>query len=476
MTEVDPRAHVDGGVGRMTQVMRGVSPLKATRALRIAVVQRGRVIEDAIFERGETITIGPTERSTFVVAEASLPPKFVLFEDTGAGFRLNVLDLMRGRLATAAGPVDIAGSKSIALGDDARGRVVVGETSFLFQMVASRPPKSKAPLPLSVRVGLTSEIDWTTVIVAAFSFLFHFGVIATLYGDWIDPLVDDRVEVGQLVEMMNHLPPPPVVERQIPNEAATAPVAMTTAKATDPVKSTSNGDSKAGGATGGSAASAKKGSGGAMSDARATEISRMLGASDVEMIGRLTDSGPSTAGVLAEHDIPIGLLDEVAANGKGVGAAAGLQLGDPAGGGPIRPGNGGDGHGLEHIGDTHGQAPSSAGTAIAMARPRGGQAQVGVEPHGGDILNPGATVASMGPGFRACYNKGITTEDPSMKGSLRLTLKIAPNGDVASLSTSGGSGLSSTVIDCVARRAQTAHFQVGEGGGGTVVVPVTFVQ
>jgi hypothetical protein len=80
----------------------------------------------------------------------------------------------------------------------------------------------------------------------------------------------------------------------------------------------------------------------------------------------------------------------------------------------------------------------------------------------------------MAAGFRRCYNKGLQ-EDPNMKGSVRITAKIGPNGEVLSASPSG-SGLSGSVVSCVAARVSSAQFAPPEGGGATVVIPVTFVS
>jgi hypothetical protein len=83
-------------------------------------------------------------------------------------------------------------------------------------------------------------------------------------------------------------------------------------------------------------------------------------------------------------------------------------------------------------------------------------------------------VAGMQAGFRRCYNRGLS-EDPNMKGTVRITARIGPNGEVLSASPSG-SGLSGTVMSCVAQRVSSAQFAAPEGGGATIVIPVTFVS
>src|SRR5207302_2192264 len=116
---------------------------------------------------------------------------------------------MRGRLALASGIEELSSLRErasrmrvgslecfrLALGDDARGRIVVGDRTFLFQLVEHRVVP-KPQLPLAVRTG--SGVDWTTTIIAAFSFLFHFGIVGALYSDWIDPIVDETIMTGEL--------------------------------------------------------------------------------------------------------------------------------------------------------------------------------------------------------------------------------------------------------------------------------------
>lgn len=62
-----------------------------------------------------------------------------------------------------------------------------------------------------------------------------------------------------------------------------------------------------------------------------------------------------------------------------------------------------------------------------------------------------------------------------MKGSIRVTAKIGPQGEVLSVSPTGA-GLSAKVVACVADRVGRAQFSPPEGGGATIVIPVTFVS
>ncbi|RYE74233.1 MAG: hypothetical protein EOO74_11840, partial [Myxococcales bacterium] len=198
--------------GRMTAVMRAMPVATGPKVLRIGLVQGGKVIEERVIKQRGTVTVGPSEKNTFVVLGSgvtSLPGSFKLFELVGQDYHLNYLDGMNGRVALQTGvseldalkgqarrvPQGSAQGYQVKLTEDARGKVVVGETTFLFQFVAPPPLQPKPQLPSSVKAGVGDEIDWTMTIIAAFSFLIHFGAIGSMYSDWADrPEVDQERE------------------------------------------------------------------------------------------------------------------------------------------------------------------------------------------------------------------------------------------------------------------------------------------
>ena len=459
--------------GQMTAVMRAMPQATGPKVLRIGLVQGGKVIEERVIKQRTHVSIGPSEKSMFVIPSKNIPPNFRLFELIGGEYVLNYLAGMTGRVALKTGISDLGALRGQAkrvqvgtgqmyqvnLSDEARGKVVVGETTFLFQFVAPPPVQPKPQLPVSVKAGLANDIDWTTTIIAAFSFLFHFGAVGSIYSDWMDPVIDDEVDISQLLESVKQLPPPPPVEQ--PKEVSDAPA--TTGAAAEEKKAAGSGGSKG------------PGSGGKMGDAKAAKISNELDQLDMAMIGALNASGSATQGVLNSGDVPTGLLDGAAQSGAGVGqgGVAGLNMGSGSGG-TVRPGTAGGG-GLASIGNTGASGPASAGSAAKVKGPVGNAQVGGAAVSGGNVANASSVVAGMAAGFRRCYNKGLA-EDPNMKGSVRITAKIGPNGEVLGASPSGGGGLSGTVISCVTARVSSAQFAPPEGGGATVVIPVTFVS
>ncbi len=143
----------------MTAVMRAVAAT-GPKVLRIGVVQAGRVSEERIIKQRTHVTVGPSEKNMFVIATSSVPATFRVFELVGNDYHLNFLDGMTGRIALPTGISDLSllkgqarrtsqGAYQIRLTEDSRGKVVIGETTFLFQFVAPPPIQPKPQLPVA---------------------------------------------------------------------------------------------------------------------------------------------------------------------------------------------------------------------------------------------------------------------------------------------------------------------------------------
>src|SRR5882762_3748119 len=150
-----------GRPGQMTALMRAVAQQAGPKVLRIGLVQGGRVIEERIIKQRTSVTVGTSEKSMFVIPSQAAGAQFKLFELVGSDYYLNFLDGMKGRVALATGISDIEGLRGqarrvgnayqVRLTEEARGKVVIGETTFLFQFVAPPPPQPRPQLPLSVK-------------------------------------------------------------------------------------------------------------------------------------------------------------------------------------------------------------------------------------------------------------------------------------------------------------------------------------
>jgi hypothetical protein len=445
----------------MTAVMRAMTQASGPKVLRIGLLAQGRILEERIVKQRTSVTVGPSEKSTFVV-QANVPPQFKLFELIGNDYHLNFLDGMTGRVALATGISDLAALKGqakrvgpayqIRLTEEARGKVVIGETTFLFQFVAPPPVQPRPQLPLSVKGGLASQIDWNLTIIAAFSFLLHFGLIGAMYSDWMDPVVNDDLSAG-LVNLVKEPPTPPPVDTADTSDSS----ATSNAAANAPTPKPTTG--------------AKAPSGPSVPNTTAVSgIMSELQQLKVATIGALA-GGPSITSVMTGEGAPVDLNGIVNTGGVS-NLTGGLNL--PGGaGGPIQPGKGSGDLASLRGGQTGGAAGvGTAGTQVKVVPV--GEGSTGPAIANVPIANMESVIRSqIFPAAKRCYQRGLEA-DPTQAGKIVLSIKVDPSGEVSSASPVSNTGLSAQVAGCIVAAAKRAQF--GQSPGGVVQVPFNFVQ
>jgi hypothetical protein len=451
----------------MTAVMRAAArPGGGPRVLRAALVRGGKVVDERILQPGAALTVGPSEHNTFVVA---LPASTTLLERGAAGYELRGGPGVGGRVATSAGITEI-GAATVPLGEDARGKIIVGDAVVLFHFVDPpvRPPR--AHLPLAVQQGAFSGLDWKTTCIAAFSFLAHFGAVGAVYSDWADPEVDDGATVQQVIGLLKEIPHPPSVETSAPVESPDAP--STRATSAEPSKAAPSGGRPGGGQSGGGRSG---GAPGRVSDARAAAIAAALQEADAAVVLAIGARGNGAVDRVLQQgdDVSLGMLNHAAASPGGVGAGnvAGLNIGP--GGGVVRPGVA-SGGGLPGAANRGGDAQArESGTTVAVKKPVPSASFSPPETSGGVVPDAGRVVGGLRGAMRNCYRHGLE-EDMNMRGSARAVLSVGPAGEVRSVQMTS-SGLSSKMSGCLKGVMMGAQFGPPQGGGATVVVPMSFL-
>lgn len=427
------------------------------------MVRAGRVAQERLIRERTHVTVGADEKSVFVTAARDVPRDFRLFELVGNEYALNFRDGMSGRVAVVAGVWDLRdlkararrtgqGTFQVRLSDDSRGKIVIGDDTFLFQFVIPPPQQPRPQLPLAVYRGATPT-DWPTTIIAAVAFLVHFLAVGALYSDWLDPIVDRELEVAGLVETVKSLPPPPPIEDEPTEPEETPAKARTDDAAKKPA-------SKARGGRGPDRQSTRE----------AAALSEELDRLKMATLGALIDGGPATAEVLRRGEVPMDALDAAASSAAGV-AMGGLDF--LGGGGAIRPGH----HaGLQDVGNANRSGGTEgAGTLKGPRGPKGVVVPGQSSTRGGRVSNAASVVATMRPGFRHCYNRALQ-EDPDARGSIDLSIRVGPGGEVQGVAAVARGSLPATLVSCVKARAGAAEFAPPEGGSALVQVPVTFVK
>jgi len=424
-------------VGRMTSAMRAAAAPNVPRALRVAIVRGGRIVEERLFRERERVALGglPHERDgvVFDVARGA----WILCAPSGA----------TGHVVSRDGKIEIGPSATrVPLDDASRGKIVLGHASgatiVLFQLVVPPPRPSRAQLPIATR---RAEIDWALTIIAAFSFLIHFGVVGSMFSDWLDPVVEDSGAAIGLVEMtMTTRAAPTVEDRDEPSAHESAPSAHESASASTP--SSHHELARA-------------------SRESAAELAREAQSMELGLL-TVMNAPLAVDGALRRGDVPIQDLERVAREAGGARPTSG-ELRLATGDGATVPGA----HTLTEIGGTRVEVARSGDTRPVVG-PR-----VDVEP----ILDPlvhilglEAVVARLRPSFRSCYTRGLTT-DPTMEGKMTIDIAVAPNGDVTNVTKLDGEGLSPAVEQCIIMKAHNAAFPAP---GATVHarIPIIFRQ
>ena len=459
--------------GQLTAVMRAAQTPSDAAAnvplvLRVGVVRAGRIVEERVFARRErsAVSIGTSEDATFICGASTRPPRFELFARRKDGYALRFDAAMSGRVALANEVVTLealrartspkGGVYEIALPEEARGKIVAGETTFLFQFVRPPPPSPRPQLPLAVKGGFASQIDWSLTIIAALSFLLHFGIVGAMYSDWMDVVVDDHRSVAGLVDLVKNIPSPPVetTPAETPSEAepttASTPEAKTTSTTASSSKATSKSSSR-------------------MSDREAAALDAQATRLELDLLAASTGK-TATEAALRRSNLPPVDLSARAASNEGV-AHGGSELHLPSGGPAVAARNPG---GLADLaGDTRRTANANAGDTRTVAAPKV-DAQIGALGGGVTVTGADRVIAGLRGRFRTCYQKGLSV-DPTMSGKVVIRATIAPNGEVSGADVASSSGLSPEVGACIASAVHRAQFDP-QATATTLSIPVSFVK
>jgi hypothetical protein len=167
----------------------------AEKILRIGVIHNGRIIEERLIPAGTPVTVGEHQKNTLVIPKGAVPGKrFELFSCSGGrkGYSLRFTDQMHGKVAVE-GSVDTlaalakggkvkkkTGYFELALGPDNRGKIYVGDYTFLFQFVIP-PPQPVRPRTQDFRAWRWDDVDWIFLALLLLSTLLHTAAVV-----WIE--------------------------------------------------------------------------------------------------------------------------------------------------------------------------------------------------------------------------------------------------------------------------------------------------
>ena len=458
--------------GAMTMAMRAVqAPTGGPKVLRIGLIQAGKIVEERIVRRRETVSVGPSEKNHFIVQAPGLPSRFDLFQLVGADYILNFTDQMRGRVALPGGVQDLdqlragGGARNagthwqVKLNEASRGKIVVGDTTLLFQFVVPPPVTPRPQLPAAARGGFVKGIDWLFTAFVVFSYMVFFGFIVYLESaDW--PI--DRGIAGVPDDMSRFIfdepPPPPPEETEVVEDAeATEEVAEETAPTKAPSRDTSGEPRE--------------------SVAEATARIREEAAAQAQqmLLGALGEGG-ALADVLAGGAVTGNAADVLAqAEGVGVADAQGGTLRERGGGGSS--GRTGGLGGLQRAG-SGATGSRQEGEQVIERVIRGRVNFENLDEVGGSGVFDQNQVTSMirqrQSAFRRCYETELRN-NPTLAGKVTVQFTIEERGNVSSARASENTTGSGSLASCVVGVIQRLRWAQGpEGGSVTFSYPFVF--
>jgi TonB family protein len=470
--------------GAMTMAMQAVQVKPSgPKVLRIGLIQAGRIVEERIIRKRETVTVGSSEKNHFVVHGEGVPARFEVFQLVGADYILNFTDKMSGRVGLPGGVQDLdqmrksgaarnAGTHwQIKLSDSSRGKVVLGGTTLLFQFVTPPPVQPRPQLPAAARAGLVRSIDWLFTSFVVFTFMTMFGFIVYLENeDW-------RIEEGiasvpaELAQMIFEEPPPPPPEEETTEETEEAPAEE--AQAPAPQKS----DRKAEPSKEPAPGPDKEAEAAANADKTARIAEEAAQAAEALIVGALSsEAGGALADVLAGGAVT-GNAQDILSQAAGVGVANSAS-------GTLRTRSGGaTGSGQQGLGSLarRGEGTTtgrSEGGAVAE-RTIKGKTELG---SGGDIGGSGDFDASLVVqmiktrigAIRACYERELK-RNPTLAGKVTIQFTIEERGNVSGVKVADNTTGDAAVGQCVANAIQRFRFNPGpEGGNVTFSYPFVF--
>lgn len=456
------------------------------RVLRVGLIQGGKIVEERIIRKRETVCVGTSEKNHFIVQAKGLPGRFELFQLVGNDYILNFTSLMSGRVGLPSGVQDLDQLRKsgaareadsyhqVKLTDSSRGKVVIGDTTLLFQFVAPPPVTPRPQLPAAATGGFVAGIDWPFTSLVVFSYMAFFGFIIYLENaDWpiergIQALPD---AAARLIFQEPEPPEEPQEEPQTDpvDEEKSEPekVAKRTPIKREPTKEPPR--------EANSGQESEQDEAAARAEARARIAEEAAAQAESMILGALGEGG-ALADVLAGGAVT-GNAEEVMAQASGVGVAS------RGASGTLRTRSGGAGSGqgaglgaLRQRGEA-GRA-AAEGAAVQERRIRGrvnfsGGADVG----GSGVFAQGNVTRAIGArrrAFQACYERELRN-NPTVQGKVTVQFTIVPAGTVSAANAVENTSASAGLAACVVSTVRRLRFNPGpEGGSVSFRYPFVF--
>lgn len=156
---------------------------KSEKILRIGIVQGGRIIEERLLRHKEAITIGQSPKNKFMIPSPRVPISYTLVDVKKGRYVLCFEKGMLGKLLVGEEIMDLKtiakrrlatrkdAKFSFPLGDESRGKIVLGDVTLLFQFVTPPPEVPRLQLPAEAKGAWWRSIDRALLVTFLIAFL-----------------------------------------------------------------------------------------------------------------------------------------------------------------------------------------------------------------------------------------------------------------------------------------------------------------
>ena len=437
------------------------------KVLRIGIVQRGKIIDERELKRRETVSVGTEEKATFTAVSDAMPKNFDLFEYDGRNYFLRFEPTMEGKIQVSGQKIaDFnrlrqmgqvtrkSGVEAIALDDSARGKVIIGDVTVLFQFKTPAAAPVKPVLPSDIRGTLLQNID--TQFATIFVFVAAFQISLVTYArslPYIEPTSIEQVDkIYQRMIMPDRKPEPPKPPAPV-DEQAKNDEKKVEEKKPKPKKK-----------PGGKKKAPKKTE--ASAKAKKDELKKKVaGKGLLKVLGaNRSGAGQALSDVFSEGTGAIGDLGKAFDGIQGVDVA-----GDAAAG--TRGRGAGDRVGIGEL-ETEGGGNVKAG--VKSEARVSGTAQVEAPEVDGELSQAAINrvLNRQKKALRDCYERALK-RNRGLKGKIVISFEILETGRTAEISINDQMG-SKAVSSCIRKRVRYWRFPRPDGGSVFVDLPIVF--
>jgi outer membrane biosynthesis protein TonB len=462
-----------------------VMPQMTDKVLRIGVVQSGRILDEQVFRKAETVFVGDSEKAHFVVPSSFLSGKFPMFTCRSGRYELLLTAKMTGKIFLNGeareiedliknGNLKRRGDEYVLpLSPDYSGKVFIGNVIVLFQFIVPSPKPPKLRLPKSIKGSWTQHLDWPFVSIELVIMVlgyFFFAIylmsvpkpepvelsdVPNRFAKLIAPELDTKDEVVEEKEVET-----PKEEKEVdPNAQATSTATkkVVEKQETAPQKAEKPRD----------ASTIQR-----EESVRVAEMQKKVaGKGLLRMIGSVGEGG--TGGFITDVLGDGGKdrdIDSALSGVKQIGVATSSS----------QRSRKGDAGAVETAKIDDLKVESSGGAVAVKGRAEKavvGKATVGKTEVDGavDSASVAKTIRGSSAAVKRCYDKALLV-NPTLKGKISVTILINEKGRVESVEISEDTVKDAEVTKCIKSVVSRLRFPKPDGGPASVTFPFVFTN